>query len=229
MSLKFYIPSPAAKTNFRTLSKGFGLPLVQRAIVAANNFNIKTDAPDATSLLGTPVYDTLFIERPNYTTYEFNEFTNQYVETVNILDYNKPAGQAITNDTPDNTIGLFLNGVIIDATIVKNIIKTELIDHVGTVKEYIGQGDIDLTIRGYVATQNPDEYPDVEARLIKAYASAPVALNVTSRFLNEILGINKIVVDSLNMQQQQGMRNVQYFQLNCSSTVDYTIAEKKNV
>jgi hypothetical protein len=229
MSLKFYIPSPAAKTNFRTLSKGFGLPLVQRAIVAANNFNIKTDSPDATSLLGTPVYDTLFIERPNYTTFEFNDFTNKYVQTASALDYNKPAGQAITNDTPDSTIGLFLNGVIIDATIVKNIIKTELIDHVGTVKEYIGQGDIDLTIRGYVATQNPDEYPDVEARLIKAYASAPVALNVTSRFLNEILGVNKIVVDSLNMQQQQGMRNVQYFQLNCSSTVDYTIAEKKNV
>jgi hypothetical protein len=161
MSLKFYIPSPAAKTNFRTLSKGFGLPLVQRAIVEARNFNITTDPPDATSLLGTPVYDTLFIERPNYTTFEFNDFTNKYVQTASALDYNKPAGQAITNDTPDSTIGLFLNGVIIDATIVKNIIK--------------------------------------------------------------------IVVDSLNMQQQQGMRNVQYFQLNCSSTVDYTIAEKKNV
>lgn len=229
MSLQFYIPQPQLKQNARTLSKGFGLPLVQRAIIGANNFNIKTDPADATSYFGTPVYDTLFIQRPEYTSFEYNEFTDKYVQTADILDYNRPAGQSITNETPDNTIGLFLNGVVIDATVVKNIIKTDIIDHIGTVKEYINQGDIELTIRGYVASKNPDEYPDVEARLVKAYASAPVALKVTSVFLNEILNINNIVVDSLNMMQQQGMRNVQYFQLNCTSTVDYTISTKKNV
>ena len=229
MSLKFYIPSPAAKTNFRTLSKGFGLPLVQREILDARNFNIVTDPPDATSLFGTPIYDTLFIERPEFDTYDFNDYENKYVRTRNVLDYNKPSGSVLPFEQTDTVAGLFLNGVIIDATITKNIIKTELIDHVGTVKEYIGQGDIILSIRGYVASKNPDEYPDVEARLIKSYSQAPVALNVTSVFLNEILGISQIVIDDLNMMQQQGMRNVQFFQLNCSSTVDYTIAEKKNV
>ncbi len=174
MSLKFYIPQPLAKTNARTLSKGFGLPIVQRAILA-NTFDIITDKPDATSLFGTPVYDTLLIEQPTYNTYEFNDFTNEYVQTPNVLATNtKQVSDPLDANANQQAIkGLFLNGVIIDATIEKNIIKTAMIDKVGTVKEYIGMGDIQLTIRGYVATKNPDEYPDVDARLIKSYASAP--------------------------------------------------------
>lgn len=229
MSLKFYIPQPLAKTNARTLSKGFGLPIVQRAILA-KTFDITTDKPDATSLFGTPVYDTLLIEQPTFTTYEFNDFTNEYVQTSNVLGTNtKQVSDPLDANANQQAIkGLFLNGVIIDATIEKNIIKTAMIDKVGTVKEYIGMGDIQLTIRGYVATKNPDEYPDVDARLIKSYASAPVPLKVTSTFLNDILGITQIVVESCQLSQQQGMRNVQYFQWQAVSDTDYTI-ERKNV
>jgi len=216
MSLQFNIPSPAQKVNVRTLSKGFGLPLVQRAIVAGNNLNIKTDTPDATSLLGTPIYGTLFIEMPEYTTFDFNDFTNEYVETSNFLASNKVNGE---------TQGLFLNGVIIDATVNKTIVKTEVIDLKGTVKEYIGESDLTITIRGYVASQNPNEYPDDDARLIKSYSSAPVSLNVTNDFLNNILGVTQIVVESCQLSQQQGLRNVQYFQLSCVSDIDYTITK----
>jgi len=216
MSLQFIIPTPAQKQNVRTLSKGFGLPLVQRALIAANNFNIKTDKPDATSFLGTPMYGTLFIEMPEYTTYEYNDLTNEYVETPNFLASNKVNGE---------TQGLFLNGVIIDATVNKTIVKTEVIDLKGTVKEYMGESDLTITIRGYVATQNPDEYPDDDARLIKSYSSAPVSLKVTSDFLNNILGVSQIVIESCQMSQQQGLRNVQYFQLNCVSDIDYTISK----
>jgi len=216
MSLQFIIPTPAQKQNVRTLSKGFGLPLVQRALIAANNFNIKTDKPDGTSSLGTPVYGTLFIEIPEYTTYEYNDLTNEYVETPNFLASNKVNGE---------TQGLFLNGVIIDATVNKTIVKTEVIDLKGTVKEYMGESDLTITIRGYVATQNPDEYPDDDARLIKSYSSAPVSLKVTSDFLNNILGVSQIVIESCQMSQQQGLRNVQYFQLNCVSDIDYTISK----
>lgn len=216
MSLQFIIPTPAQKQNVRTLSKGFGLPLVQRALIAANNFNIKTDKPDGTSSLGTSVYGTLFIEMPEYTTYEYNDITNEYVETPNFLASNKVNGE---------TQGLFLNGVIIDATVNKTIVKTEVIDLKGTVKEYMGESDLTITIRGFVASQNPDEYPDDDARLIKSYSSAPVSLKVTSDFLNNILGVSQIVIESCQMSQQQGLRNVQYFQLNCVSDIDYTISK----
>jgi hypothetical protein len=218
MSLQFIIPKPIAKNNERTLIKGFGLPLVQRAILARNDYNIVTDTKGAESWMGTPIYDELFVEQPEYTTFEFNEFTNKYVQTSNVLatNTNKPAA------------GLFLNGVIIDATVERNIVKTNVMGVNGTVKEYINNGDIALTIRGYVASRNPDEYPAVEARLIKSYASAPVPLKVTSRFLNDILGITEIVVESCQLSQQQGMRNVQYFQWSAVSNIDYTV-NKQNV
>jgi hypothetical protein len=227
MSLQFNIPSPAQKQNARTLSKGFGLPLVQRALIAANNFNIKTDKPDGTSLYGTPMYGTLFIQRPEYTTFEYNDFTNEYVETPNPLASNKSFGtlNVAPGINTEGAQGLFLNGVIIDATVNKTIVKTEVIDLKGTVKEYMGESDLTITIRGFVATQNPDEYPDDDARLIKSYSSAPVSLKVTSDFLNNILGVSQIVIESCQLSQQQGLRNVQYFQLNCVSDIDYTISK----
>jgi hypothetical protein len=227
MSLQFIIPTPAQKQNVRTLSKGFGLPLVQRALIAANNFNIKTDTPDGTSLYGTPMYGTLFIQRPEYTTFEYNDFTNEYVETPNTLASNKSFGtlNVAPGINTEGAQGLFLNGVIIDATVNKTIVKTEVIDLKGTVKEYLGESDLTITIRGYVASQNPDEYPDDDARLIKSYSSAPVSLKVTSDFLNNILGVSQIVIESCQMSQQQGLRNVQYFQLNCVSDIDYTISK----
>jgi hypothetical protein len=227
MSLQFIIPTPAQKQNVRTLSKGFGLPLVQRALIAANNFNIKTDKPDGTSLYGTPMYGTLFIQRPEFTTFEYNDFTNEYVETPNPLASNKSFGtlNVAPGINTEGAQGLFLNGVIIDATVNKTIVKTEVIDLKGTVKEYMGESDLTITIRGFVASQNPDEYPDDDARLIKSYSSAPVSLKVTSDFLNNILGVSQIVIESCQMSQQQGLRNVQYFQLNCVSDIDYTISK----
>jgi hypothetical protein len=227
MSLQFIIPTPAQKQNVRTLSKGFGLPIVQRALIAANKFNIKTDKPDGTSLYGTPMYGTLFIQKPEYTTFEYNDFTNEYVETPNPLASNKSFGtlNVAPGINTEGAQGLFLNGVIIDATVNKTIVKTEVIDLKGTVKEYLGESDLTITIRGFVASQNPDEYPDDDARLIKSYSSAPVSLKVTSDFLNNILGVSQIVIESCQMSQQQGLRNVQYFQLNCVSDIDYTISK----
>jgi len=46
-SRDFILPNPAAKVNERTLIKGFGLPLVQRALI--NNVQVEpANAPDAT-------------------------------------------------------------------------------------------------------------------------------------------------------------------------------------
>ena len=40
---EFFLPQVIQKNNERTLIKGFGLPLVQRALIAANTLSIKTD------------------------------------------------------------------------------------------------------------------------------------------------------------------------------------------
>lgn len=213
MSLQFYIPQPAAKQNLRTLSKGFGLPLVQRAIIG-NIAETFKDEPDGTSkLLGTPVYGRVFINKASYEVSEFNPDTLQYVTKTVELEENVDGG-------------LQLDNCIIEVTQEKNIIKTEVINFPGTVKEYISDSDYKIVIRGFVATKHPDLYPITSTQLLQSYLEAPISLTIANSFLNDIFKINDIVVESYTMNQQQGMRNVQYFQINCVSDVTFTIYEK---
>lgn len=215
MSLQFIIPTPAQKNNIKTLSKGFGLPLVQRAVIAAKVALEPSDTAD-TSIFGTPMYDTLFITRPEYDTFEFNDYTNKYVSTPNVLASNVDYGGDIGQ-------GLFIDGVIIDLTQKNSIIETEVVDFKAPINEYIGGGGHLITIRGFVATKHPNLYPATDVRILNSYAKAPVPLKITSVFLNDILGINEIVVKESNLFQQQGLRNVQYFQWSCVSDFSYMI------
>ena len=213
-SAEFILPNPIAKNNERTLIKGFGLPLVQRALLNTASTQ-PADAPDGLSKFGTPLYDTIFIERPEYTTFEWNDFTKKYDETQNVLASNKNIG---------GTQGLYIEGAILDVTRQRNIVTTEVAGYdYGTVKEYINNGDFNITIRGFVSTPYADKYPATDASLVNSYAGAPTQLKITSFMLNRIFGIDYIVVTSSNMFQKQGTRNVQYFEWQCLSWFDYQV------
>lgn len=214
MSLQFYIPQPAAKANLRTLSKGFGLPLIQRAIVGVVEAEPKDEPDGKSKLLGTPVYGRVFIAKKSYDVSEFNPDTLQYVTKTIDLEENVEGG-------------LQLDNCIIEVTQEKNIIKTEVIDFPGTVKEYISDSDYKIVIRGFVATKHPDLYPSTSTSLLQSYLQAPIPLSIANYFLNDIFKINDIVVESYTLNQQQGMRNIQYFQINCVSDVSFTIYEKE--
>jgi len=85
---EFFLPQVIQKNNEKTLIKGFGLPLVQRAIIAANTLSIKTDKPDKTSYFGTPIYGSLFIVMPEYNIFEYNPFSKVYQETPIVVASN---------------------------------------------------------------------------------------------------------------------------------------------
>lgn len=214
MSLQFNIPSPAQKVNLRTLSKGFGLPLVQRAVIAGKVATEQSDKKESISIFGTPVYGTVFFAQPNYDVSSFNPDTKQYVVTN------------FSTNLGENTQGGFIiENCIIDVTQTKNIIKTDVIDFNGSIKEYISESDYVITIRGFLSTTTHDLYPTEEVGILVNYLKAPVALAITSTFLNTQFEINDVVVESYTMQQQQGLRNVQYFQINCSSDFNFEILE----
>ena len=214
MSLQFIIPTPLQKNNLRTLSKGFGLPLVQRAVIATKVATEQADKKESISIFGTPVYGTVFFAQPNYDVSSFNPDTREYVTT----NFSTQLGE--------NTNGGFIiENCIIDVSQAKNIVKTDVIDNNGTIKEYISESDYAITIRGFLSTQSPDLYPTEEVGILVNYLKAPVALSITSTFLNTQFGINDVVVESYTMSQQQGLRNVQYFQINCSSDFNFEILE----
>lgn len=214
MALDFYIPKPLAKNNERTLVKGFGLPLVQRAIISAKNFDITTDKSESISRFGTPTYGGLFVERPAYDVYSFNENTKEYVK--------EDMGSKLSENTEG---GFYLENCIIDVTQSKNIITTEVTDFTGTVKEYIADGDYNITIRTFIASLDPDNYPEDQVQIFTSYLQAPRELAVTNNFLNNIFKISNIVVTSFEMSQQQGLRNVQYFTINALSWYNYQLVE----
>jgi len=218
MALDFYIPKPLAKNNEKTLAKGFGIPLVQRAIISAKNFEIESDKAESISQFGTPVYGTLFIKRPEYSVYSFNGDTREYVE--------ENVGEKLNENTEG---GFILENCIIDVNQQKNIITTEVTDFNGTVKEYISDGDYGITIRTFIASGYPDKYPQEDVNTLTSYLRAPVQLSIVSSFLNDVFKINDMVVTNYELNQQQGLRNVQYITINAISWFDYQLISSNNV
>jgi Domain of unknown function (DUF6046) len=213
MSLHFYIPQPQKKVTTQTLIKGFGLPLVQRALIG--NIEMQPIDQHTQSKFGTPVFDSLYIERPEYNDYGYDEFLQKYTTTAIALASNKEIG---------GTQGFFCEGVIIEANQPRNIVTTQVSGYnQGSIAEFINNGDWNITIRGFISSNYADVYPTTDAHILKTYCSAPVPLKITSRFINDILGVDYLIVTSPNFFQQQGLRNIQYFELSCISNVPYTI------
>lgn len=215
---EFFLPPIIQKNNERTLIKGFGLPLVQRALITANTLSIKTDAPDKISYFGTPIYGSLFIQKPEYSSFEYNPFSKVYQQSPIVL---------ASNSTIAGNEGLLLDNVIIDVTQNKQIVTTEISGfNKGTVKEFINNGDYAINIRGFFATKNPDEAPITESRILTSYCSAPVTLSITNLFLNQIFTVNNIVITNLSMSQQVGIRNVQYFEISALSDNPFDLKQQ---
>lgn len=213
MALQFTLPKGIPPKTAQTLVSGFGLPLVQRALIG----NIATQPQDEheDSRFGTPVYDWIFIEKPEFNEYTYNEITKEYNRTPVV----KP-----NNGVLNSKRGFYCEGVIMEANRNRNIVTTQVSGYNdGSIVEFINNGDWNITIRGFVSTNYADVYPTSDVQTLLSYCSAPTPLKVTSKFINEILGVDYIVVMSPNVFQQQGLRNVQFFEINCISNIPYTI------
>jgi hypothetical protein len=215
MSLQFFIPQPLSKVTEKTLIKGFGLPLLQRALIRPSGPQPIDQHTD--SRFGTPVFDSLYIQAPEYYEFNYNEQTKKYQQDERPVSLGN-------NKQDGSSQGLFVENVIMDVNLARNIVTTDVSGYNGgTIKEFISNGDWNITIRGFVSTKNADVYPEEDTRLLQLYSRSPVSLVVTSRFLNTYLDINNIVITSLNLFQQQGLRNIQYFEMSCLSDTPFTI------
>ncbi|HVW98854.1 MAG TPA: DUF6046 domain-containing protein [Candidatus Babeliaceae bacterium] len=157
-----------------------------------------TDNPIGTSDLGTPYYSDLTIKGGSYT--DNNGKTLQY-----------PGLQLVT--------------VVMTVNQAKNIITTSIQGMDGTVKEYIGMGDYEVTINGIITptqqvgtTNVPANgvYPKNDVTTLKKILDAPVALEVTSWYL-QMLGIYNLVVKDYNIPQIQGGYSQQPFTIRALS------------
>lgn len=105
--------------------------------------------------------------------------------------------------------------VLITISQTKNIVKTPIQGRKGTVKEYIGLGDYQVNIAGILTGTN-GVYPRTDVQTLKTIVCAPVALTVTSWYL-QMFDINSLVIDSYDIGQDEGGYSRQPFTITTSS------------
>lgn len=121
---------------------------------------------------------------------------------------------------------LIVNDAIVSVTQEKHIVRTTLVGLNGTIKEYICDGDYDISISvGIVAVdaggQIVDEYPEEGVRKVKEFLSENKAVEVSSVFLS-IFGIDRMVVTRFSLKQETAS-NRQTIDVRALSDEDYVI------
>jgi hypothetical protein len=126
--------------------------------------------------------------------------------TVTYTDIN---GKQIT--TPEVTY----DTVLLVVSQAKKIITTEIQGRDGTVKEYIGLDDYEVSINGIIVGSN-GSYPVNQMADLKRVLDAPVAIPVACTYLNN-LGIQSLVIKEYTINQEAGSYSKQDFNITAMS------------
>lgn len=153
----------------------------------------ESDEVLATSYLGTPFFSTLIFD-----------------ETKILDDPDVKAEEAETIDR------LELGTVLMTINKSKNIVKTEVQGRVGTVKEYISDGDYTIRVQGQLTTPSRSKAPVELATQLNRFLSLGQSLEVAGKFL-EIFDIETIVIISYSIAEKEGTRNEYDFSINMES------------
>lgn len=97
----------------------------------------------------------------------------------------------------------------------KNIVKTAIQGRSGTIKEYIGNGDYQINIKGVICGDN-GVYPYDDVANLQQYMDAPASLPIVSQFLQQF-GIYEVVIESFTLGQREGFYSTQLFEISAVS------------
>lgn len=136
---------------------------------------------------------------------------------------------------PETGDNLTIPEAVVTVNKRKNIVSTEIIGGYGTVKEYINDGDMELSITvGIVAVDDSDNlidrYPTSELITLQNILDAKNTIYITSDFL-KIFGIDSeifgVVITDYSVVQSTHS-NHQVIEINAVSDYDYVIFEEEN-
>lgn len=121
---------------------------------------------------------------------------------------------------------LLLESAIVEVSNTKNIVSTAIQGRDGTVKEFISNGDFQVSIQGSFAFKGLD-WPRDNVALLRQFMEAGMALKVTHELLNS-LGIFEIVVTDWSLPKSSFV-NIMPYQINAISDwpIDFTDEYKK--
>jgi hypothetical protein len=113
-----------------------------------------------------------------------------------------------------------------EVTQTRNIVTTSVQGRNGTVKEYISDGDYQISINGVISSKYNNVAPfesDISyINSVFAMLRANVSIPVASNFL-DMFQINSMVVMDYKLNQIEGARNTIGFSMNCLSDTPFEI------
>lgn len=151
------------------------------------------DIPIGITYLGTPIFSSLIFG------------------AVKVLDNpDTPAAEAEIIPQID------LITVLLSINKRKNVVMTEVQGRVGTVKEYISDGDYQIRVSGALVEPTGISAPRNEAILLDRHLSLGQSLEVSGKFL-DLFNINSVVILDYDIAEIIGMRGQFNFTINMIS------------
>lgn len=205
MKKQFIIP--------KTTPLGVGLDKARRAgeIAAITNAEVRKNASRSNPYIrGVSTNQTNTTPDPGLG-YKSDLNTKVYADvTFKDVTYTDNNGKEIT--TPQMTFQAILVSVIFP----RNIVKTEIQGRDGTVKEYIGEGDAQVTFTGVITSIGNGIYPEETISELMRIIKAPVAIPVICTHLQN-LGVYSVVFDERTFEQEEGGYSYQTFSISAVS------------
>ncbi len=153
-----------------------------------------------------------------------DEEGTEFVNMRNTLQATLPSGQALF--MPVRLGGELLpNEPSLSLYMPKNVVKTSLAgsQRKGTVKELIGIDDYQITIRGLcINLQSKLVYPEDQVKLIRDLAEQKESLVIESALTN-LLGVYRLVIESVSFPEMIGIQHAQAYELRCLSDEDFEL------
>ena len=199
-ALQFFFPAGAAQA---------GLTVSTRLAFTANDETSVYDyLADAAEIYDPTKTFGVTLNAPTYGTLELGS-TDPCLPTGN--QYTDNSGKTKTFDN------ILFPIAIIDARQSKNMVSTKITGRDGTIKEYIGMNDWNITIRT-VVDMPADRAPLKFLHSFLQMLVAGVAIPVKNYYLNA-LGISNIVIEDVELGQAEGGYSSQPVTITCVSDV----------
>jgi hypothetical protein len=105
--------------------------------------------------------------------------------------------------------------ILLEVSQTKTIVGTAVVGRAGTIKEYICDGDYEITMRGAIVSEGY-AFPEQAVRDFIKILLKPNAIKPISDFLR-LFNIYSIVVTNYRFFQREGMNNIQFFEVSALS------------
>lgn len=164
----------------------------------------------------------------------FNEYSLQPIKELSPLFLKSNAGMPvwdyvkllpkIIEGTGEQFNGYkFPYEIVVEASMPKKIVTTEVFGRDGDVEELMGNGDWQINIRGFIINYESNDYPETAVReLTRVCKLKETLFDVEGTYLN-ILGIKHLSIHKLTPIAAVGYKNMQPFEIEARSKEPFII------